>query len=172
MAKAPRTKRIPDKAHQANVADRKSKKRKGHAPGSRHSEADQSKVRQNQGAKADPRLGSKKPVSLTAPSKSAKQPQKHFSPAKELSAIEQDPRLEALLDRAEQDQSLTAEEQTYIDQKLARHRQLCELLGIDTADDKDDKSGAPQQQPARSHKADDEDALLDKFMNSDIKDHN
>ncbi|ALT00141.1 Der GTPase-activating protein YihI [Lacimicrobium alkaliphilum] len=172
MAKAPRTKRIPDKAHQANVADRKSKKRKGHAPGSRHSEADQTKVRQNHGAKADPRLGSKKPVPLTAPSKSAKEPQKHFSPAKELSAIEQDPRLEALLDKAEQDQSLTAEEKTYIDQKLARHRQLCELLGIDAADDKDEKSSDPRQQSGRSHVADDEDALLDKFMNSDIKDLN
>lgn len=170
MAKAPRTKRIPDKAHQANVADKKSRKRKGHAPGSRHSEANQTKVRQNQGTKADPRLGSKKPVPLTAPLKSAKQSPKHFSPARELSAIEQDARLEALLDKTEKNQNLTAEEQTYVDKMLARHRQLCELLGIDATED--DKASDPQQQTGRSDLADDEDALLDKFMNSDIKDHN
>lgn len=168
MAKAPRNKRISDKAHQANVADKKSRKRKGNAPGSRHSEASQNNSRQNQNIKADPRLGSKKPIPLSAPAAPVKKSERHFSPADELAAIEQDPRLETLLDKVEKSQSLTAEEQGYVDKKLARHRQLCELLGIDT---EDDTLSDPQQQVSRRETGNSDDALLDKFINSDIKDH-
>lgn len=168
MAKAPRTKRIPEKAHQANIADKKSKKHKGHAPGSRHSEPASKSGQQSHKAKADPRLGSKKPIQLKVSTDKDKTQQKYFSPTKELAAIEQDHRLEILLDKVEQEQILSAEEQQYVDQKLARHRQLCELLNID------DNSSGSSNGPTPEHRrtgGDDEDALLDKFLNSDIKDH-
>ncbi|GGD71949.1 Der GTPase-activating protein YihI [Lacimicrobium alkaliphilum] len=167
MAKAPRTKRISEKAHQANIADKKSRKHKGHAPGSRHSEPADKSTSQNHNAKADPRLGSKKPVQLQVSETKHKTQQKFFSPAKELAAIEQDSRLEDLLDKIEQEQSLSAEDQQYVDQKLARHRQLCELLDIDSTSE-----GNSDPKPQHRRNPDnEEDALLDKFMNSDIKDH-
>ncbi|WP_088329277.1 Der GTPase-activating protein YihI [Lacimicrobium sp. SS2-24] len=165
MAKAPRDKRIPDKKHQANIASKKSKKRKGHPAGSRHSEASQNGGQKAQGGSTDPRFGSKKPIPLKAPEAPKAEPQKYFSPAKELAAIEQDARLESLLDKVEQGLPLNQEEQAYVDEKLARHRQLCELLGIDSHSEEDESD--PQTTKPRN---DDEDALLDKFLNSDIKD--
>ncbi|WP_416306770.1 Der GTPase-activating protein YihI [Neptunicella sp. SCSIO 80796] len=81
----------------------------------------------------DPRLGSKKPVALIASEKSAgnrAKPKKYFSPTQELEALENDPRLEKLLNLLDEGKTLSAEDQQFVDKQLARHKQLCDLLDI------------------------------------------
>lgn len=88
-------------------------------------------VLQSKGSK-DPRIGSKKPVALIVEDKTAKTQAKpkHFSPAKELESIEQDERFHALLDKSDTEQSLTREEQAYVNKLTTRHKELCTLLGV------------------------------------------
>jgi ribosome assembly protein YihI (activator of Der GTPase) len=81
----------------------------------------------------DPRHGSKKPVSLfveTKEQKLASKKVKFFSPTQELAAIEQDPRLASLLDKIDLGKKITKEEQHFVDQTLARHKILCDMLGL------------------------------------------
>ncbi|MCV2886553.1 Der GTPase-activating protein YihI [Aestuariibacter sp. AA17] len=128
----------------------KPKKKTGNPSGSRHSTKQDTKAPiQNQ--KKDPRVGSKKPVPLVVKEVEKKVPKpKYFSPKQELAAIEADARLEALLDKIEDQAVLSVEEQQYVDQKMQRHRALCELLGIhDDADDNDDVDGDDDDPLAR-----------------------
>ena len=115
--------------------EKRVRKSKGKPAGTRNSEA---KVTSESGAQTgskDPRHGSKKPVNLfakeTAEQKSHTPKVKYFSPAKELEAIEQDNKLASLLDQLDSNKKLNKEEQHYVDQKLARHKELCTLLGIE-----------------------------------------
>jgi ribosome assembly protein YihI (activator of Der GTPase) len=93
--------------------------------------------------KQDPRVGSTKAIDLDkyknkqVSKASAPRPakKKYFSPQQELDAIEQDGRLEHLLEKQENNK-LSTDEQAYLDMTLARHRQLCDLLGI-ALDDED-----------------------------------
>ncbi|WP_409421272.1 Der GTPase-activating protein YihI [Pseudaeromonas sp. ZJS20] len=127
-------------------------KHKGLKAGSRHGESahdDQAK-RGAQGQ--DPRVGSRKPVSLSpavAPAKPKPKPQAKPAatakpdPAaleKELLAIENDERLSRLLDRLDEGQPITSEEQDWVDGQLARHQALMAELGLDD-EDEDDEPG-------------------------------
>ncbi|MBS0971201.1 Der GTPase-activating protein YihI [Chimaeribacter arupi] len=126
---------------------KRQKKRRGHAPGSRATgETDQKKTATQE--KRDPRLGSKKAVPLVVetvygntPKKAAK-PQKEakprLSPEEELTLLENDPRLDALLDKLDDGETLSAEDQAFVDQTLDRIDVLMELLGIELGDDEDD----------------------------------
>ena len=111
----------------------------GNRPGSRHSAPQTSTKPNTVTVKVDPRLGSKKPIPLclqpnpdTAPSKP-----RHFSPQQELDVIENDQRLSQLLERVELGEDLSDEEADYFETKMARHAQLCELLGIDSEQEDD-----------------------------------
>jgi len=112
--------------------EKRVKKHLGKPAGSRNSET----LTDNQGSKKvnkDPRHGSKKPVSLIAETKeqkSASKKVKYFSPTQELAAIEQDPRLATLLDKIDLGKKITREDQQYVDQILARHKVLCDMLGL------------------------------------------
>ncbi|MFH8132580.1 Der GTPase-activating protein YihI [Pantoea osteomyelitidis] len=129
--------------------DRKrEKKHRGHASGSRaHPEA-QSQNKQG-GAKAkDPRIGSKKPIPLLAEGQTVKKPaaepvakpkKARMTPAEELEKLENDQRLDALLDRLENGETLPAEEQAWLDETLDRIDVLMEELGIELDDDADDE---------------------------------
>ncbi len=87
----------------------------------------------------DPRHGSKKPIQLVkAVTPTPEQKKKYATPAQELAALEADQRLSDLLDKLDNDQSLSREQQAYVDEKMARHRILCDLLGIVEDDDEDD----------------------------------
>lgn len=105
--------------------DRKrDKKHRGHASGSR---ANPAASENNGGRQADsvkdPRIGSKKPVALIAegktaavkPKKSAEKPaaekKVRLTPEEELAKLENDERLDALLDRLENGETLSAEDQ-------------------------------------------------------------
>ena len=52
-----------------------------------------------------------------------------------MKAIEDDKRLSQLLDRVDEGKSVSADDQSYIDTKLARHKVLCDLLGIDNEEE-------------------------------------
>nr|WP_136250683.1 Der GTPase-activating protein YihI [Ningiella ruwaisensis] len=148
----------------------KPKKKAGRKPGSRQQEVKQSNKNANEKPKQDPRSGSKKAIDLsryavksaTSLKQDKPKPQvakpKYKTPQLELVAIEEDMRLEALLEKREK-QRLSADEQSYVDTLLARHQQLCELLGINADDDEKDVK-----------REDDPFAALDAIKLDDFKD--
>ncbi|MFB1035864.1 MAG: Der GTPase-activating protein YihI [Sinobacterium sp.] len=126
--------------------EKRVKKHLGKPSGSRNNEAlivnhDPKKINK------DPRHGSKKPVNLIAETKEQKiaaKKIKYFSPTQELEAIEQDPRLATLLDKIDLGKKITKEDQHYVDQTLARHKILCEMLGLTEVPEKPIKSSKQQ----------------------------
>jgi ribosome assembly protein YihI (activator of Der GTPase) len=140
--------------------EKRVKKHLGKPAGSRNNEA----LTVNQNLKKinkDPRHGSKKPISLiveTKEQKSATKKAKFFSPTQELEAIEQDPRLASLLDKIDLEKKITREEQQFVDQTLARHKILCDMLGRTSEPEK------PKQQ--NEHQTD----LYSQFEAIDIND--
>jgi ribosome assembly protein YihI (activator of Der GTPase) len=107
----------------------------------------------------DPRLGSKKPVALYASvdegSRITPKPLiKHAAPESELAQIEGDEKLSQLLSKADSGVSLDKKEQVYVTNKLARHKELCDLLGI--SDD------------SRQSEPKDEDDLYEMFESIDV----
>lgn len=134
--------------------DRKrDKKHRGHASGSR---ANPAASESNGGSQAnnvkDPRIGSKKPVALIAdgktaavkPKKSAEKPatekKVRLTPEEELAKLENDERLDALLDRLENGETLSAEDQGWLDASLDRIDELMEQLGIVMDDAEDEQA--------------------------------
>ncbi|MFT5838244.1 MAG: ribosome assembly protein YihI (activator of Der GTPase) [Flavobacteriales bacterium] len=112
--------------------EKKTKKHLGKPAGTRNNEA--LTVKQDiKKVNKDPRHGSKKAVSLIIETKEKRltsKKVKFFSPAQELASIEQEPRFSALLDKVDLGKKITREEQLYVDQTLARHKILCDLLGL------------------------------------------
>lgn len=134
--------KTPDNKPKADAPDRRKKAPKGKPAGNRHNveQNKKSSGRSNAGPR-DPRTGSKKPVPLVKPSVTTTQEKRRFAnPAEELAALEADSRLVALLDKLDNDEKLTREQQTYVDEKMDRHRILCDLLGISEQDESEDKS--------------------------------
>lgn len=133
---------VPKDQRKTTVSPAKPKKKLGNPSGSRHS-AKQDTTNNAPGSQPkDPRVGSKKAVPLIVEAKS--QPKqakpKYFSPKHELKAIEDDEKLANLLDRVDNGYSLKPEQQKYVDEKLARHRQLCDLLGIEVEEPEEESS--------------------------------
>lgn len=124
----------PDRKPRVTVPQGK-KKGKGKPSGTRNA-AEQPKTRSG-GKKSmqDPRHGSKRPIQLIKT-----ETRKYATPAEELAALEADNRLASLLDKLDQDVSISRTEQQYVDEKMERHRILCELLGIDADDEEDDRN--------------------------------
>lgn len=140
--------------------EKRIKKHLGKPAGSRNNEA--LTVKQDvKKLNKDPRHGSKKPVSLIAQTKdqkSAAKKIKYFSPAQELEAIEQDTRLASLLDKVDLGKKIAREDQHYVDQTLARHKILCDMLGL---------TNEPEQPEVASDKQTD---LYSQFESIDIND--
>lgn len=119
---------------------RKPKKTKGNVAGSRQTVAEQTTT-QGQKQKRDPRIGSKKPIDLKRhlskelPKATAKP--KFKTPRQELNAIEDDQKLQDLLDKQET-KALTKTESDYVTAQLARHKVLCDLLGISLEENVED----------------------------------
>jgi len=128
-----------------------SKKRgKGLTPGSRQNEAMLAEGSgKGRNRNKDPRHGSKKKVSLIAPVEAEKLniiaeaviPEsiapdlEQIAPELELELLEQDPRLMDLLDKLDDEQSLSKEDQKWLDKQTARHEYLLGLLGLLEDDD-------------------------------------
>lgn len=96
----------------------------------------------------DPRIGSKKPISLVQtddPIIKVNQPKKvKLTPEQELDQLENDSKLDHLLDLVEQGKTLTNEQQSYLDNKLDRIDQLMKQLGYED-NDFDDELEEPKE---------------------------
>lgn len=115
-------------------------KGKGHKPGSRFNPQQQTAKTVAGKPTADTRLGSKKPITLvTANTQVAAQPSFDRAAAEvELHALENDTRLQTLLDRIDSGDELNPSEERYVDERTERFEQLAELLGLNFDDDEDD----------------------------------
>lgn len=150
-------------------------KRKGLKAGSRQ-QAEQASNKNGKQAK-DPRIGSRKPVALIVEEKSGKpvapKPVKEkklvMTPEQELAAIENDDRLNDLLDRLDAGETLEAAEQTWVDQRVDRYQELMDELGIiDNDDDEDDGSFDDASYDEPSQPASEEE-LWDRFTQVDYQ---
>ncbi|CAG8999351.1 MAG: Der GTPase-activating protein YihI [Candidatus Celerinatantimonas neptuna] len=125
------------------------KKGKGRKSGSRQQPANVTRASTNSGHDfhlSDPRLGSKKPVQLVSAKPSQQEhtvSQKLSDEVKEakqdeLSRLEQDPRLMTLLDRSDEGEELTTDEQQWLENSLNRIGQLMDELGLHDDEDEDE----------------------------------
>ncbi|RPE00948.1 Der GTPase-activating protein YihI [Candidatus Pantoea deserta] len=138
-----------EELNQAARDRKRDKKHRGNASGSR-ANPDVSVSKAGQGNKSkDPRIGSKKPVPLVADGATVSAPVKkvvkpvaakvRLSPEEELAQLENSERLDALLDRMENGDTLSAEEQAWLDETLDRIDELMEQLGINMDDEAEDE---------------------------------
>ncbi|MBA2076084.1 Der GTPase-activating protein YihI [Aeromonas veronii] len=154
-------------------------KRKGLKAGSRQ-QVEQPKNKSGSSQSKDPRIGSRKPVALvvddkqkkTAAPKAVKEKKLVMTPEQELASIENDDRLNDLLDRLDAGETLEAAEQAWVDQRVDRYQELMDELGIiDNDDDEDDElpfddgddAEFDEQKPAS------EEELWDRFNQVDFK---
>ena len=128
--------------------DRKrEKKHSGHSAGSRATGGAQAKSGSGSSQAKDPRIGSKKPIALGVTEVQVKKPKQHkpksekpmLTPQAELDLLENDERLDALLERLEEGETLNAEEQAWVNAKLDRIDALMAELGIAYDDDEDEE---------------------------------
>ncbi|MEK9499181.1 Der GTPase-activating protein YihI [Photorhabdus sp. P32] len=117
-------------------ARKRERKHSGNPPGNRYQEQGGDK-HQSGKQQRDPRLGSKVPVPLIVGEQPIKpvvankvETKPRLSPQEELAMLENDDRLDALLERLENGESLSKEEHDYIDSTLDRIDALMETLGI------------------------------------------
>ncbi|WP_434526648.1 Der GTPase-activating protein YihI [Photorhabdus asymbiotica] len=118
-------------------ARKRQKKHRGNPAGSRHQERSSDK-HQSSKKQPDPRLGSKVSVPLIvgeqttkpAAAKPQTETKPRISPQEELAMLENDDRLDALLERLENGEKLSEEENAYVDTTLDRIDALMEELGI------------------------------------------
>ncbi|WP_429010467.1 Der GTPase-activating protein YihI [Aeromonas allosaccharophila] len=154
-------------------------KRKGLKAGSRQ-QVEQSNNKSGNSQSKDPRIGSRKPVVLVvddkqkkpAAPKAVKEKTLVMTPEQELASIENDDRLNDLLDRLDAGETLEAAEQAWVDQRVDRYQELMDELGIiDNDDDEDDElpfddgddAEFDEQKPAS------EEELWDRFNQVDFK---
>ncbi|CPR15375.1 Der GTPase-activating protein YihI [Brenneria goodwinii] len=147
-ATKPKMKRKSREELNQEARDRKrQKKHRGHAAGSRAQETGSASKTGGQSKVADPRIGSKKPVPLGIKEEAITKPKFTapeakpiaLSPEEELAQLENDDRLDELLDRLENGETLSAKERSWLDETLDRIDILMEQLGIELGDDDDDE---------------------------------
>lgn len=163
---------------------KRAKKTSGNKAGNRQQEATaQQDNKQNNPANRDPRIGNKTPIVLVKKPTKAERAENKPTPAKtkpspiaairmvepevtevtlaqELQAIEDDTLLQTLLVKEEDDIALTEEEVDYYNEKMERHEQLRDLLGLDDEDDEEEESTTKNS----------EDDLWDKLDKNDLSD--
>ncbi|MCK7460249.1 GTPase-activating protein [Idiomarina aminovorans] len=120
-SKTPREKQTTD-------AESKGKKKgKGQPSGQRHSSAKVLQQGKTKSDKKDPRHGSRRKVALVV------------TPEQELKQLQEDRKLQSLVERFENDESLTEVEQRYLDEKSERYEQLVAKLGYELDEEWDDE---------------------------------
>ena len=148
---APKGSKKNDKPKRKSRADldieardrKRQKKHRGNVSGARTNVESGSDKNGNAGAKQkDPRIGSKTPIALGVTEKVTKQhkPKSEkpmLSPQAELDLLETDERLDALLERLEAGEILSAEDQSWVDAKLDRIDELMQKLGLSYDDDEE-----------------------------------
>ncbi|KFF70197.1 Der GTPase-activating protein YihI [Pectobacterium brasiliense] len=152
----PKVKRKTREELEREARDRKKdKKHRGNASGSRTQEKASNDQRSGQRKAVDPRIGSKKPVQLGVLDSAVAKPKPKskpsepvekvvaakptMSPEEELEMLENDARLDALLDRLDSGETLSAKDQSWVDETLDRIDILMEELGIELGDDDEEE---------------------------------
>ncbi|WP_299489697.1 Der GTPase-activating protein YihI [uncultured Shewanella sp.] len=106
----------------------------GNKSGSRHNEAIIQQHTQGSGSKNnDPRHGSKKPIQLGIKAEKTtvkKSPSPKLSDEAQLLKLEEDPRLNNLLDMLEEGKNLAADDQEWLNKQLSKIERLMDKLGI------------------------------------------
>ncbi len=178
-----------DKQQSTIITHKKPRKQTGKKPGNRQQEARVTTDKSNpKSVKADPRLGSKKPIALSpSPAKTTASIKQH-SPVKkpspspmdalhppqqtvdseatlreELRAIEDDNRLQSILTKQENNIELSENDIDYYNQKMSRYQALQTALGLSDEDD-----FAVEQPSAKNAAAADDDSLWDKLDNNHL----
>ncbi|OFC71492.1 Der GTPase-activating protein YihI [Alteromonas confluentis] len=126
------------KKKQNTTSPAKSKKHSGNKAGSRNAVESKAKQEKRASGNKDPRHGSKKPIELIKAPVTNAVVKKYATPADELAALEADNRLATLLDKLDDGIAISKAEQAYVDEKMARHRIICDLLGITDSDDEEE----------------------------------
>ncbi|CBG90599.1 Der GTPase-activating protein YihI [Citrobacter rodentium] len=135
--------------------DRKrQKKHRGHTAGSRATGGGAASGAKNQNKQKDPRIGSKTPIPLGVTEKVTRQQKPKsekpmLSPQAELDLLETDERLDALLERLEAGETLSAEEQSWVDARLDRIDELMQKLGLSYDDDEEEEEDEKQEDMMR-----------------------
>ncbi|RCW95942.1 MULTISPECIES: Der GTPase-activating protein YihI [Kosakonia] len=126
--------------------DRKrEKKHRGNASGSRANGGDGASGSGRGKQQKDPRIGSKKPIPLgvtDTPVNKQHKPKSEkpmLSPQAELEMLETDERLDALLERLEEGETLSADDQAWVDAKLDRIDELMQKLGLSYDDNEEEE---------------------------------
>jgi ribosome assembly protein YihI (activator of Der GTPase) len=155
----------PKADRQPNTSNTRPKKKLGNPSGSRHNIVEQKTQVQGSDNNKDPRFGSKKPIPLIVeekPLKSDPAPKKaFFTPAQELAHLENDEQLSGLLDEIDAGAMLSKDQQLFVDSKLARHKELCELLGVSHTSETSENTDTAVKKPS-------ENDLFEQFENIDI----
>ncbi|MGL4207189.1 MAG: Der GTPase-activating protein YihI [Aeromonadaceae bacterium] len=152
-------------------------KRKGLKAGSRQ-QVEQQKGKSAGKQAKDPRIGSRKPVALiveekgtkSTVSKAVKEKKLVMTPEQELASIENDDRLNDLLDRLDAGETLEAAEQAWVDQRVDRYQELMNELGIiDNDDDEEIDEAFEESDYEESFQPASEDELWDRFTQVDYQ---
>ncbi|EPL6454572.1 Der GTPase-activating protein YihI [Providencia rettgeri] len=127
---------------------KREKKHRGNKSGSRNQDSSSNNQKSGQNSLVDPRLGSKKPIPLIIDEKQVSKPviekkqpvvKEKLTPEKELELLESDDRLDSLLARLEDGETVNAEEQKYINTCLDRIDELMNILGIEYAEEEEEE---------------------------------
>ncbi|OOF51259.1 GTPase-activating protein [Rodentibacter genomosp. 1] len=126
--------------------DKKKRKHKGLAAGSRHSVAEENSNKPQQQVK-DPKIGSKKKIPLIVefvnkPEKGqlipAVKPVKKLDPMQELENLENNEIFNELLDALDEGKTISKADQQFVDECLDRIAELMEELGIEDEDESEE----------------------------------
>ncbi|HAS8518636.1 TPA: Der GTPase-activating protein YihI [Vibrio vulnificus] len=154
---------------ESDVAGRlrkKDKKRKGLKAGGRNSE-EGAPQKHGSSQVRDPRLGSKKKIPLIVePAKKLTKQERRLSAEQELEMLENDAKLNVLLDRIESGENLGRGLQQYVDEKLDRIEQLMSQLGLLEPEAEEEFE---EEAPVRKSRSDDD--LLADFEDFDMDDY-
>lgn len=149
-----------EEINQASRERKRQKKHRGHAAGSRTTAGQATTSSAHQPQPRDSRIGSKKPVPLSGVTQRSpvkppamKSDKPVLSPQEELALLENDARLDALLERLEAGETLSAEEQRWLDTQLDRIDSLMQQLGL-SYDDEENEEEAAQEDMMRLLKGD------------------
>ncbi|WP_300000672.1 Der GTPase-activating protein YihI [uncultured Cedecea sp.] len=132
----------------SEARDRKrQKKHRGHAAGSRTSGKGQTQGSQDNNKDKDPRIGSKAPIQLgeviapvVRPVKVKAEKPAALTPEAELALLENDERLDGLLERLEEGETLSKSDQDWVNATLDRIDTLMDQLGITYEDEEEEKT--------------------------------
>ena len=101
---------------------------KGQRPGQRHLESQKNTLTHSKSDdEKDPRVGSRRKIELV------------MTPEQGLQQLQNDERLQRLVERFEEGETLNADDQRYLDEKSERYETLISKLGYELDDDWDDE---------------------------------